>query len=496
MAGEATDQDVGRVIAGRYLLLNRLGSSGTGPVWLARDQRLDCEVALREITLRNPNETDPDHWARIAQTRAEARRAAALRSNPHVVTLHDVVEHEGLPWIVMEYVPGAVDLQTLVAQRGPLAPAECARIGLAVLDALIAGHKRGVMHRDVKPARILLAPDRTGSPYARVLLTDFGISLQPDSSGTRYTHTSLVGTAGYLAPERAQGGPPTAAADLFSLGCTLYYAVEGSGPFDRDSELATLSAVVLEETRPMRRAGVLEPLLAALLVKDPARRATAAQTEAALSTIATPQTGTRTPAHPRPAARRTAPAKKAARPHAGPRRVPTPSIPRRAGAGSIAAPSAASRGTNPPHFVMRNFLIALGCAAATAAVLAPAGTWWWPALLGVMWVNSVVLGVVYVCRQEPTNGRGRGSVRDLASRRKPRRAEAFLEGLTDSVFLTRSRLAVPYERLTKEELLRQAYSRLGPPGIAGRADPPQPPDGRTEDPRESSGGSPAPGGAN
>ncbi len=152
------------------------------------------------------------------------------------MTVHDVLEHEGLPWIVMEYVADAVDLRDLIARYGSLAPAECARIGLAVLDALTAGHQRGVMHRDVKPANILLAPDRTGSPYARVLLTDYGISVQPDAGDTRYTLTSvLVGTAGYLAPERATGGPPTAAADLFSLGCTLYHAVEGHGPFVRDT---------------------------------------------------------------------------------------------------------------------------------------------------------------------------------------------------------------------------------------------------------------------
>ncbi|MCZ4516814.1 serine/threonine-protein kinase, partial [Streptomyces sp. ActVer] len=230
-----------------------------------------------------------------ARARAEARHAAGLRGHPHVVTVHDVLEHEGLPWIVMEYVPGALDLHALVTQRGPLAPAECARVGLAVLDALTAGHERGVMHRDVKPANILLAPDRAGSPYARVLLTDYGISVQPDGGETRYTQTSvLVGTAGYLAPERAQGGPPTTAADLFSLGCTLYYAVEGYGPFDRDSGLAALTAVVLEEPRPTLRAGALESLLAAMLTKNPVHRITAEEAEGALSAILTPQSHPRT----------------------------------------------------------------------------------------------------------------------------------------------------------------------------------------------------------
>uniref|UniRef100_A0AAU1I5W4 non-specific serine/threonine protein kinase n=1 Tax=Streptomyces sp. NBC_00180 TaxID=2903632 RepID=A0AAU1I5W4_9ACTN len=278
---------VGRVVAGRYLLLNRLGSGGMGHVWLAHDRRLACEVALKEIVFRDPVEAG-EREARVARARTEARHAAGLRGHPHVVTVHDVLEHEGLPWIVMEYVTGAVDLRDLIDRRGPPAPAECARIGLAVLDALTAGHERGVMHRDVKPANILLAPDRTGARYGRVLLTDYGISVQPDAGETRYTLASvLVGTAGYLAPERVTGGAPTPATDLFSLGCTLYHAVEGRGPFDRESHLAQVTAVVMEEPPPAARAGALGPVLRALLEKDPALRMSAVEAEAALSRIVT-----------------------------------------------------------------------------------------------------------------------------------------------------------------------------------------------------------------
>ena len=281
---------VGRVIAGRYLLLNRLGSGGMGHVWLAHDQRLACEVALKEIVFRDPEPAGEEREARVARARAEARHAAGLRGHPHVVTVHDVLEHDGLPWIVMEYVAGAVDLKELVESRGPLAPAECARLGLAVLDALTAGHQRGVMHRDVKPANILLAPDRTGAPYGRILLADYGISVQPDAGETRYTLASvLVGTSGYLAPERATGGSPTPAADLFSLGCTLYYGVEGRGPFERESNLAEVPAVVMEEPRPAVRAGALGAVVQSLLAKDPARRPSATEAEAALSRIVTPQ---------------------------------------------------------------------------------------------------------------------------------------------------------------------------------------------------------------
>ena len=298
---------VGRVIAGRYLLLNPLGSGGMGHVWLAHDQRLACEVALKEIVFRDPVEAGHEREARVARARAEARHAAGLRGHPHVVTVHDVLEHDGLPWIVMEYVADAVDLRDLVASRGPLAPAECARVGLAVLDALTAGHRRGVMHRDVKPANILLAPDRSGSPHGRVLLTDYGISVQPDAGETRYTLASvLVGTAGYLAPERATGGAPTPAADLFSLGCTLYHAVEGVGPFERGSHLAEVTAVVMEEPRPAVRAGALGPVLHALLAKDPGQRLSSAEAEAALSAVVAPpaepypRTQTQTQAEPYP----------------------------------------------------------------------------------------------------------------------------------------------------------------------------------------------------
>ena len=290
MSSGSPTSGVGRIVAGRYLLLRRLGSGGMGHVWLAHDQRLACEVALKEIVFRDPAEAGNEREARVARARAEARHAAGLRGHPHVVTVHDVLEHEGLPWIVMEYVTGAVDLRELVNRRGPLAPAECARVGLAVLDALTAGHERGVMHRDVKPANILLAPDRAGSPYGRVLLADYGISVQPDAGETRYTMASaLVGTAGYLAPERASGGAPTPGADLFSLGCTLYFGVEGRGPFERDSHLAALTAVVMEDPLPPVRAGALEPVLRGLLAKDPELRMTPQEAEAGLSALVTPQ---------------------------------------------------------------------------------------------------------------------------------------------------------------------------------------------------------------
>ncbi|MFF4259528.1 protein kinase [Streptomyces sp. NPDC001663] len=273
MSGETPDQGEGRIINGRYRLLRTLGAGGMGRVWLAYDEELACEVAMKEIALPDVPMDASEPAQRIARARSEARHAARLRGHPHVATVHDVVVHEGLPWIVMEYVPDAVDLQAVVRRSGPLPPAEVARIGLAVLDALTAGHRIGILHRDVKPANILLASDASGDPYARVLLTDYGIALQPESREPRLTATAgILGTPGYLAPERARGEPPTPAADLFSLGATLYAAVEGRGPFDRHGDYATLTALLGDEPAPAVLAGQLGPVLQGLLVKDPVRR--------------------------------------------------------------------------------------------------------------------------------------------------------------------------------------------------------------------------------
>ncbi|MFH8699142.1 serine/threonine-protein kinase [Streptomyces chartreusis] len=273
MAGETPDHGEGRLINGRYRLVRTLGAGGMGRVWLAYDEELACEVAMKEIALPDTPMDASETSQRVARARSEARHAARLRGHPHVATVHDVVVHEGLPWIVMEHVPDAVDLQAVVRSSGPLTPAQAARVGLAVLDALTAGHRIGILHRDVKPANILLAPDASGDPHARVLLTDYGIALQPESREPRLTATAgILGTPGYLAPERARGEPPTPAADLFSLGATLYAAVEGRGPFDRHGDYATLTALLGEDPTPPLLAGELAPVLQGLLVKDPVRR--------------------------------------------------------------------------------------------------------------------------------------------------------------------------------------------------------------------------------
>ncbi|MER5223901.1 serine/threonine-protein kinase [Streptomyces flaveus] len=326
-AGKVT----GHVLAGRYRLLRQLGAGGMGRVWLAYDQELACEVALKEIALP-PNLPESEMSARIARARREARHAARLRNHPHVATVHDILEEEGLPWIVMEFVPGATDLGAVVHAREPLPPAEVARIGLAVLDALTEGHRIGLLHRDVKPANILLTgPVRDPRPGnraegGRVLLTDYGIALQQDSGDTRLTETDMVpGTVSYLAPERLRGQEPTPASDLFSLGATLFFALEGTGPFDRNSKYAIQVALLFEDPPPPLRAGRLTPVVLGLLAKDPARRMDGDEAADRLAPIAAPPPSRPPPPPPTPPAGRPPPEPPPPTPK--PTRTPKPATP-------------------------------------------------------------------------------------------------------------------------------------------------------------------------
>jgi hypothetical protein len=193
-----------------------------------------------------------------------------------VTTVFDVVEEGGKPWLVMERV-AARSVQDLLDEQGPLAPAAVARIGLDVLAALEAAHRAGIVHRDVKPANVLVEPDG----HAR--LTDFGIATTTGDSSL--TGGALIGSPSYMAPERVNGEEPQGPVDLWSLGATLYTAVEGHRPFDRGEAMATLMAVVSEEPEPPKRAGPLEPVLRGLLTKDPARRSTVEQARRGLEAV-------------------------------------------------------------------------------------------------------------------------------------------------------------------------------------------------------------------
>lgn len=273
----------GTVIGGRYTLTRPLGAGGFGQVWQAHDSVLGVDVAVKQVRLDGalPDEARAELLTRAAR---EARHAARLRDHPHIVTVHDVVEvDEGawkVPWIVMQWVDGRSLAEELKA-HGPLSVRRTREVAEGLLGALDAAHRAGVVHRDVKPANVLLAAD--GS----VLLADFGIALA--ATDPRLTRTTLViGSPAYMAPERWQGATSDGRADLFSLGVTLYEAVEGVLPFRSDNPTAALT----ERPRPPERAGTLAPLLTRLLEKEPSRRPTATEARAMLGTGPPDTTGT------------------------------------------------------------------------------------------------------------------------------------------------------------------------------------------------------------
>ncbi|MEV5878646.1 serine/threonine-protein kinase [Streptomyces sp. NPDC052101] len=266
----------GLLIAGRYRLADSIGSGGMGRVWRAHDEVLHRTVAVKELTAAL-YVSDSDRAVLLARTRAEARAAARINHSA-VVTVHDVLEHDGRPWIVMELVEGN-SLADEVKERGRVEPREAARIGLWVLRALRAAHSAGVLHRDVKPGNVLLGRD------GRVLLTDFGIAqIEGDSTITRTGE--VVGSVDYLAPERVRGHDPGPASDLWALGATLYTAVEGRSPFRRTSPLSTMQAVVEEDVDEARHADALGPVISALLRKEPERRPSAEEAEQMLAEAA------------------------------------------------------------------------------------------------------------------------------------------------------------------------------------------------------------------
>ncbi|MEU1090978.1 protein kinase [Streptomyces sp. NPDC005892] len=265
------------MLAGRYRLVDVLGRGGMGKVWRAEDQLLHRTVAVKELTA-GLYVAEADRVVLHARTRKEARAAARI-SHPGVVTVHDVLDHDDRPWIVMQFVDGP-SLADSAKENGEVTPHEAARIGLGVLGALGAAHAAGVLHRDVKPGNVLLARD------GQILLTDFGIAaIEGDSTITRTGE--LIGSIDYLAPERVQGHDPGPASDLWSLGATLYAAIDGRSPFRRSSPIATMQAVVTDEPSIPASAGTLGPVIAALLCKDPAGRPSAAETERMLRSVLT-----------------------------------------------------------------------------------------------------------------------------------------------------------------------------------------------------------------
>ncbi|GAA3814855.1 hypothetical protein GCM10022403_055580 [Streptomyces coacervatus] len=261
-----------RVIAGRYRLESRLGRGGMGVVWRATDELLGRQVAVKEIPL-DLDETLSAEEARRQRDRAlrEARAVAQLR-HPHIIVVHDVVEHDERPYIVMELIDGG-SLADRISARGPVDVAEAARIGVGLLSALRTAHEAGVLHRDIKPANVLLE-----SGTDRVVLTDFGIAQV--AGATTLTETgSFVGSPEYTAPERMSGARTGPESDLWSLGALLCTVLSGESPFRRDSLGGILHAVVFDDIRPPAQAAPLLPLVLGLLERDPDRRLTAEQAE-------------------------------------------------------------------------------------------------------------------------------------------------------------------------------------------------------------------------
>ncbi|TQM82595.1 serine/threonine protein kinase [Saccharothrix saharensis] len=254
-------------VGGRYALVERVGSGAMGVVWRARDELLDREVAVKQL-----------RWPDLAADAAEVARARAMREarnaarlqHPDAISVFDVVVEDDRPWLVMEYLP-AHSLAGLLAERGGLDPDEVARIGGRVASALAAAHAAGIVHRDVKPSNVLIGHD------GRVKLTDFGIS-RAAGDGTLTDSGMITGTPAFLAPEVARGEQPSPASDVFSLGATLYAAIEGQSPHGvSDNSFGLLYRAAAGRIEPPRRSGALTGVLMRLLASDPAERPTAAE---------------------------------------------------------------------------------------------------------------------------------------------------------------------------------------------------------------------------
>ncbi|MFI9817194.1 serine/threonine-protein kinase [Saccharothrix variisporea] len=261
-----------RVIAGRYTLLGELGRGGMGVVWRAQDNVIGRQVAIKELHL-------PDGIAaeerRVLEERVlrEARTAGRL-NDPAVVTVFDVVAENGMTYIVMELVEAAT-LSTIIAQSGPMPQDRVISIALQALSALETAHKAGIVHRDVKPGNLMVQPN------GRVKLTDFGIAQAMDDPRLT-TSGSLIGSPAYMSPERIHGHEASPASDLWALGATLCYAVEGLNPYERSSTASTLHAIMNEMPRLTRAHGALGAVITGLLMPDPNARLTGPQARAML----------------------------------------------------------------------------------------------------------------------------------------------------------------------------------------------------------------------
>ncbi|MEV8528980.1 serine/threonine-protein kinase [Streptomyces sp. NPDC052000] len=279
---------VGELIGGRYRLIEVVGQGGMGRVWLAEDEVLNRRVAVKQVLLA-PELPSDERSRLIRRTQVEAEATARLR-HPGVVTIHDVVDHVGAPWIVMEHLPGP-SLAALITQRGRLDWPQVAALATQVAEALAHAHTSGIVHRDLKPDNILLDGDRA-------VLTDFGIARILDSISTLTSTRTVIGTPQYMPPEQLEGRRVQASGDLWSLGATLYAAVEGQPPYTGTSLIAIITSILTRPLPPPAHAGSLTGIITDLLTRDADSRPTAAETARRMRTLDTaPQTE---PARPDP----------------------------------------------------------------------------------------------------------------------------------------------------------------------------------------------------
>jgi serine/threonine protein kinase len=273
--GMSSGEPTGRRIANRYDLFESLGKGGMGVVWRGLDTTLQRQVAIKEVKV--PPSIPPAQSEAVRARASREARAAARLGHRGCVTIFDVIEAEDTVFIVMELVQ-APTLAELVRREGRLDARIAAEIGLDLLEALEAAHRQGIIHRDVKPANVMV-PERGPAKLA-----DFGIaSLKGDPKIT--TTGVIMGSPPFMSPEQAMGREAGPATDLWALGATLYLAVEGRPPFDKGQPIPTLSSVLHDEPRPPGSAGALEPVLRALLQKDPGDRADSAEVRTMLSSI-------------------------------------------------------------------------------------------------------------------------------------------------------------------------------------------------------------------
>ena len=266
-----------RRVAGRYQLTERVGSGAMGMVWLARDLRLDRVVAVKELLL--PSHLDEKQSAQARRRAMREARIAARLQHPNAIAVYDVVEDGGQPWLIMEYLPSK-SLAAALAESGPLPVDDVVRIGGQLAAALAAAHKVSVVHRDVKPGNVLLGDS------GAVKISDFGISRAVDDATATATGRS-VGTPAFFSPEIAKGEDGGYPSDVFSLGATLYNAVEGTPPFGiSENSIAQLHRVAEGIIRPPERAGTLTPVLLRLLDPNPETRPTMAEAAEELAVLA------------------------------------------------------------------------------------------------------------------------------------------------------------------------------------------------------------------